>query len=188
MAKMDVSGIKERFAKAREQAIGSGAIDQKTLHEQKENDRKIGEIRGLLLNRTAELEHQVNLFLAYYFTRDEKRAMEFYDQVLSKEFFTLHQKIALLGELGYHKQERFKGRFDGLTGRLHRVKDIRNLIAHGHKASASEPKVRMLTMKEPVALDDKFLSDFKEAFESSFFSLVELNADIRGQLLPKAAG
>jgi len=178
---MDVSGIKERFAKAREEAIGSGAVDQKALHEQKENDRRIAEIRGLLLNRTAELEHQLNLFLSYYFAREEKRAMEFYDQVLAKEFFTLHQKIALFGELKYHKQERFKGRFGGLTGRLHRVKDIRNLIAHGHKASASEPKVRMLTMKEPAVLDERFIADFKDAFESSFFSLVELNAEIRSQ-------
>jgi hypothetical protein len=178
-SKIDVSGIKDRFARSRDTAIQSGAIDEKTLLAQKENDRKIAEIRGLLLNRTAELEHQLNLFLSFYFTRDDKRSMEFYDEILSKEFFTLHQKIAIFQELGFHKQERFEGRFDGLSAKLHKVKELRNLIAHGHKASATEPKVRTLTMKEPVALDEKFIAAFKDAFESSFFSLVELNEEIR---------
>jgi hypothetical protein len=177
--KIDVSGTKNRFAQAREMALGKGVVDESALLAQKENDRKIAEIRGLLLNRTAELEHQLNLFLSFYFTRDEKRAMEFYDEVLSKEFFTLHQKIALFGELAYHKQERFGGKFDGLTAALHKVKEFRNLIAHGHKASATELRIRTLTMKEPVLLDDKFIASFKEAFEASFFSLVELNGDIR---------
>jgi hypothetical protein len=177
--RIDVSGIKGRFAEARKDAIGSGVVDERTLSLQKENDRRIAEIRGLLLNRSAELEHQLNLFLAFYFTKDEKLAMEFYDQLLSKEFFTLHAKITLFGELEYHKQERFEGRYEGLTRRLLRVKELRNLMAHGFKANRLEPKVSTFTRKEPVALDDGFIAGFKEAFEASFFSLVELNEDIR---------
>ncbi len=179
MKDIDVTGTKSRFAQAREIALGKGVVDETSLLAQKENDRKIAEIRGLLLNRTAELEHQLNLFLSFYFTHDEKRSMELYDRILSKEFFTLHQRIVLFGDLAYHKQDRFKGKYDGLTAMLHKVKDFRNLIAHGHKASSTELRIRTLTMKEPVLLDDKFIASFKEAFEASFFSLVELNGDIR---------
>jgi hypothetical protein len=177
--KIDVSGIKERFAHAREGALGAGIVDEKALQAQKENDRRIAEVRGLLLNRTAELEHQLNLFLSFYFTRDERLATGFYGQLLTKEFFTLHQKIALFGELGYHRHARFGSRFDGLTARLHKVKELRNIVAHGYKASAAEPMVRTPAMKGPVALDDAFIAAFKEAFEASFFSLVELNAGMR---------
>lgn len=176
---IDVSGAKDRFAQARDNALEKGVVDKGALLAQKENDRKIAEIRGLLLNRSAELEHQLNLFLAFYFTREERLAAEFYDELLSKEFFSLHQKITVFGELAYHKQERFKGRYVGLTRRLLKVKELRNLMAHGYKASGSEPKVSTFTRKEPVALDDRFIASFKEAFEASFFSLVELNEDIR---------
>jgi hypothetical protein len=177
--KIDIASTKNRFAENRETAIGAGVIDEKTLSAQKENDRRIAEIRGLLLNRSAELEHQLNLFLAYYFTREEKRAMEFYDEVLAKEFFTLHQKITILGELGYHKQERFGGKYEGLARRLLRVKELRNLMAHGYKVGGQEPKISTFTRKEPVSLDPDFIAGFKEAFEASFFSLIELNEEIR---------
>lgn len=176
---IDIEGIKGRFASARKQALDSGAVDEKALKAQMENDRKIAETRGLILNRTAELEHQLNLFLAYYFTRKEEAAMVFYDRLLTKEFFTFHQKIVLFSDIGYHNGKEFSGRFEGLSGELHKVKDIRNLLAHGHKASSDEPMIRTLTQKAPVRLDTRFMSEFKAAFETSFFSLIELNASIR---------
>ena len=176
---LDIGPVKDRFARMTEKAIASGAVNRKDLEAQKENDRKIAEIRGLLLNRSAELEHQLNLFLAFYFTRNEDRAAEFYDEILAREFFTMHQKITIFGELEFHKQERFKKRFVGLTRSMLKVKELRNIMAHGYKAGWTEPKVSTFTRKEPIALDDKLIAEFKEAFEASFFSLIELNEEIR---------
>jgi len=176
---IDIEGIKGKFALERKRALESGAVKSSVLEAQKENDRKIAEIRGLILNRTAELEHQLNLFISHYFTRDENAAMEFYDRLLTKEFFTFHQKIVLFGDIGYHNGKGFDGRFEGLTGELHKVKEIRNLLAHGHKASADTPMIRTLTQKAPVRLDARFMSEFKAAFETAFFSLVELNNQLR---------
>jgi len=176
---IDVEKIKGKYALARKKAIESGAVNERMLKAQKENDLRIAEVRGLILNRTAELEHQLNHFIAWYFTYNERRAVSLYDALLTKEFFTLHQKIVLFGEIGYHKRKDFGGRFDGLSAQLHKVKEMRNLLAHGHKASATEPLIRMLSQNEPTRLDDQFMAQFKLSFEAAFFSLVELNEHIR---------
>ena len=178
MNDIDISDAKDKLKKSREWALEKGIIDKKLLEKQRENDRKIAEIRGHILNRVVELEDQLNTFISVYFTGNTERTRDFYDLILSEEFFTFHQKIKLFDRIAYHKQESFAGKYDGLAAYLHKVKEIRNLVAHGHRIDPLQPRIRMLSKKKPTTIDQNFLEEFKKSFETSLFSLVELNREL----------
>ena len=172
-----IEKIRKDYFKASQYARAKGYTNNELEEKQDNNEELLAKRRGYILNRMSEIEHQLNLFLARYFTPAPDITLHgtFYDLVLGKDFFTLHQKIKLFGELKFHKDKEFKNVFDGLTGVLHELKDMRNIMAHGHKAHYTEPTMTFLGSHKSKNIDEIFMRKFNKNFEIAFFSLAELN-------------
>ncbi|MBW2998568.1 hypothetical protein KY321_03430 [Candidatus Woesearchaeota archaeon] len=166
-----IESIKKKYLDISELAKKEGITTDEIIEKQNDNDHKLAEKRGYILNRLTEFEHLLNTIITNYFASKKD---EFYNLILGKEFFTLHQKIRLFGELQLHKNEHFENKLKGLTGLMHDLKEMRNLVAHGTKAHGMEPRVSYVG-KKSKALDDEFMNDFNEKFETVFLALNELN-------------
>ncbi|MBW3020098.1 hypothetical protein KY334_02270 [Candidatus Woesearchaeota archaeon] len=166
-----IDSIRQKYLKISEIAKQEGITSEEIIEKQNENDLILAEKRGYILNRMTEFEHLLNTILTNYFASKKD---DFYNLILGKEFFTLHQKIKLFGELQLHKHETFENVFKGLTGLMHELKEMRNLVAHGSKSHGMEPKIGYVG-KTSKTLDDEFMNDFNEKFETVFLALNELN-------------
>lgn len=173
-----IKKIREKYLESHEWAKEKGFINDELIKKQNENDEILAERRGYILNRMAELEHLLNIFLVNYFIPHQHTDSEiwgnFYGLILGKDFFSLHQKIKLFGEIGYHKNIKFNKVFDGLTGILNELKDMRNIVAHGYKRHGTKPEVTFLGSHSFKNIDDNFMNEFSKKFEIAFLSLSEL--------------
>jgi len=182
-----IEKVKQKHLKATERAKQKGFTNDELIEKQTKNEEALAQRRGVILNKISEVEHLLNVFLTTYFTHrnytnftqiltsnESQVWSQFYDLVLGQDFFTFHQKIKLFGKLGYHKDEKFEGVFDGLTGILHELKDMRNIVAHGFKSHGTKPEVKFLGRHKVKTIDDEFMKEFNKRFEITFLCLAEL--------------
>jgi hypothetical protein len=182
-----IKKVKQEYQKATEQAKQKGFVNDELVEKQTKNKEVLAQRRGVILDEMSQVEHLLNIFLATYFTHRDYTNFEqiltsnesqvwsqFYELVLGQDFFTFHQKVKLFGKLKYHKDEKFGGVFDGLTGNLHELKDMRNIVAHGFKSHGTKPEVKFLGSHKVETIDDEFMKEFNKKFEIAFLCVTKL--------------
>jgi len=169
--------IKEKYKNSLEKAKNIGYINKDFEKINLSNDNKIAEIRGNILNKMIGLEHSLCVFLSMYFS--EKKSKEFYEHILSKDFFTMAQKIKLFNKIKYHEKPEFKDSYKDLGKILMKLSEWRNFIAHGTKFSIIHPKVGYPHSNKVVVLDNEFIKKFSQYFDIAIFCILDLQDKIR---------
>ena len=131
--------------------------------------------RGYVIDRVVQMEILLDQLICAFFTNDKDKNSKFYNRILNKEFFTLHQKIKVFSELELHKHEKFNGRFSGFTGLLHEANAIRNIVAHQEEDPYTPGfNVTIKNIKKKVQLNDDFLNEFESFMQEIYRSLFEI--------------
>ena len=176
MVNVDIKKIVKEHLEAKKSFKEQGFLTDKLDSDQRKNDGVVAEIRGYIINRMVELENFLNVFLGTYFVEDYSKFHKF---ILSEEFFTLRQKVIIFGKIGYHKNKRFNGKYDGLTKILDELVSIRNLIAHGYFTHFTRPEIKKLKQKVPTKLNEEFKENFAKNLIIAIHCLDELDVDLR---------
>ena len=134
--------------------------------------------RGYIIDRVIQMELMLDDMLANHFCEKKEEYLSFKELIISKEFFTLHQKIKLFRDLGLHKQDKFKKQFVGLSGRLMEANEIRNKVAHV-SIDLENPKIniKLNNKSQAVYLDDNFLNEFEDFMTKIYTSLMKITID-----------
>lgn len=137
---------------------------------------EVAAIRGGVLSSMIDFENLLCTFLSSYFC--EEKDTEFCEKVLSQDFFTTYQKIKLFQRIGYHKKEKYKGKYNGLSGTMLKLNELRNLVAHGIQFGFLEPKLGFPFSGESTHFNNDLAQRFKNAFYQVHHSLYFLRNDL----------
>jgi len=181
-----IKTIKEKYEKSNQWAKDKGYTNDEHENKQKENDKKLAEIRGVVLNRIVEIEHTLSIFLTEYFSKDIRP--DLYEHIFSKEFFTFGDKIKVFKNIGYHKKEEFGEKYNGLTGILMELNEFRNLIAHGVKFHYTRAEIGYPYSGKGKLLDEQSRKEFFKNFEIALFCLFDLQDKLMNEKFKEEFG
>lgn len=187
LSEEEIKELKEKFDHATEHCKKAGYTSDEHMQKITNNSEKVASIRGGIINTMVDFEHFLCLFLSKYFSSDMKET-EFYENILAQDFFTTFQKIKLFERIGYHKQEKYKGKYNGLTGIMIKLNELRNLVAHGTHFHFTRPELGMPYSGKATSFDDKLAKRFRAAFEQAYYSLYLLDEDLQEERFEKKYG
>lgn len=95
-----------------------------------EKDKELKRLRGEIIEKVVYLEKLMNYIIASYFCKEQTKQI-FMEHVLEKEHFTFSEKCKLFHELQIHKPSQLKNKYNGYSGKLMKINEIRNAFAHG---------------------------------------------------------
>jgi len=179
-----IQKIRKRLDDSMKRAYEDGLMTKELRKKQIENDDRIAKSRGEILNRMAELEHMLNLYIAYHYcisvTGARGKVLAFMQDILQREWFSLSKKIELFEKIGYHKRKEFNNVYDGLEGVLKSLRNTRNLVAHGFKVHWTRPEMSLLHKKGRYLLNRSFMQKFSSEYEIAFISISALTDALAG--------
>ncbi len=184
LSEEEVKDLKKKFNNSTEYCKKAGYTNEEHQKKQKQNSDKVASIRGGIINSMVDFEHFLCIFLSSYFCEHWKDT-EFYEHILAQDFFTAHQKIKLFRRIGYYKQEKYKGKYKGLSGIMSKLNELRNLVAHGTPFHFTKPELGFPYSGKAIHFDDALAKKFRTAFEQVYFSLYLLNEDLQEEKFKK---
>jgi hypothetical protein len=182
----EVSALKMKFFRASESLKNLGHTNDELEKRQAVNSDNISIIRGNIISGMAELEQMLCMFLSKYFGKD--KSSDFYKHILAQDFFTTHQKIKLFQRIGYHKQDKYNGKYGGLSGMMFKLNELRNVVAHGMKFHFTRPEIGYPYSGEIVHFDEDLGKTFTNAYEQVWFSLWLLTEDLDKEIFKQQFG
>ena len=174
----EIKNLKKKFDDATKYCKKAGYTNDEHMKKISNNSEKIASIRGGIINSMVDFEHFLCLFLSSYFSKDMKET-EFYEYILAQDFFTTYQKIKLFQRIGYHKQDKYKRKYDGLSGIMIKLNALRNLVAHGTHFHFTRPELGFPYSGKSTQFDGNLAKRFRSAFEQAYYSLYSLNEDLQ---------
>lgn len=183
----EIDSIKKELNEATEYVKRIGYTNDEHLRKIEDNSGEVAKIRGGIINTMVDFEHFLCIFLSRYFC-DMDKSIEFYEHILSQDFFTMKQKIELFRKIGYHKQEKYKGKYDGLSGIMFKLNELRNLVAHGTRYHFTKPKLGYPYSGKAIDFDSSLAKKFRNAFDQAHYSLYLLNEDLEKEKFEKKYG
>lgn len=183
-----IKSMKNRFDESTEFCKKAGYTNDEHQKKIKENSDKVASIRGGIINSMVDFEHFLCLFLSSYFCGETMKETEFYEKILSKDFFTTYQKIKLFERIAYHKQKKYKGKYNGLSGIMFKLNNLRNLVAHGTHFHFTKPELGFPYSGKATCFDNELAKRFKHGFDQAYFSLYLLNEDLHKEKFEKEYG
>jgi hypothetical protein len=187
LSEKEIVDLKAKFNHATEYCIKAGYTDEEHQKKLKENSDRVASIRGGIINSMVDFEHFLSLFLGIYFSGMEK-CTDFCEYILTQDFFTTYQKIKLFQRIGYHKQKKYKGKYDGLSGIMFKLNKLRNLVAHGTFFHFTKPELGFSYSGKSTHFDGDLAKKFKDAYEQVYYSLYMLDQDLKNEIFKKEYG
>lgn len=182
-----ILNLKKRFEEATEYCKKAGYTNDEHQKMLKNNSEKVASIRGGIINSMVDFENFLCIFLSSYFCEHWKDT-EFYEHILSQDFFTTYQKIKLFERIEYHKQKKYRKKYDGLSGIMFKLNELRNLVAHGTHFNYARPELGFPYSGKSTHFDDNLARRFRNAFEQAYHSLYLLNEDLNEEKFQKEYG
>jgi len=183
----EVANLRKKFQDAVDWGKKAGYTNDKHQKELKDNSEKVASIRGGIINSMVDFEHFLCIFLSSYFCENWKET-EFYENILAQDFFTTYQKIKLFQRVGYHKQKKYKGKYNGLSGIMLKLNELRNLVAHGTPLHFTKPELGFPYSGKATHFDDNLAKRFGNAFEQAYYCLSLLDEDLKEEKFKKEYG
>jgi len=180
----EIINLKKKFNESTEYCKKAGYTSDEHMKKVECNSKKVASIRGEIINSMVDFEHFLCIFLSSYFCNNMK-ITEFYEYILAQDFFTTVQKIKLFQRMGYHEQERYNGKYNGLSRIMIKLNELRNLVAHGTLFHFTKPELGFPCSGKSTHFDKDLAKKFRIAFEQVYYSLYLLNEDLNEENMNK---